>query len=255
MEHHQITSDVSKEKPAPPPHGITRQLVGRDAANPPPLTAPDVRLGRWNARVGIAAGFVAVLLIGAYAGWRYLSIRRPTAEEGAALQDPLWRNIRNDGSEDDLAADPRVREFLFGRGIAAPDEQPTGPDWSLTPSTPDERVCTQFIHLKNADDATAVTLLGPVPAISDGPVSRVEADHLQAEFFLRQDVRIVGVGRDRRTKALVLYTKGNVFAPTLQVKTATGAETAQRTMSNPDLTVEVRDGRIYGVAANLHVGP
>ena len=50
----------------------------------------------------------------------------------------------------------------------------------------------------------------------------------------------------------MLYTKGNVSAPTLDVKTETGMEAAQRTMANPDLVVEVRNGRIYGVAAHLH---
>jgi len=43
--------------------------------------------------------------------------------------------------------------------------------------------------------------------------------------------------------------------PTLRVKTADGVETVQRTMANPDLSVEVRDGRIYGVTASLHMGP
>ncbi len=75
---------------------------------------------------------------------------------------------------------------------------------------------------------------------------------MQTDFFLRQDVHIVGAGRDKATGALVLYTKGNVSAPTLEVKTPTGVETAQRTMANPDLVVEVRDGSIYGVAAHLH---
>lgn len=127
-------------------------------------------------------------------------------------------------------------------------------DWSRAPVAGDERVCTQFIQLKNAGDPAAVNLLGPAPAIPDGPVSRIAADRLQADIFLRQDVRIVGVGRDRATRGLVLFTSGNVSAPTLHVRTATGVETAQRTMSNPDLTVEVRDGRIYGVAASLHLG-
>ena len=128
-------------------------------------------------------------------------------------------------------------------------------DWSRVPMMDNERFCAKFIRLKNAGDPAAVNLLGSAPAVPAAPVSRAEADHLQADFFLQQDIRIVGVGRDRRTQALVLYTKGNVFAPTLQVRTTDGVETAQRTMSNPDLTVEVRDGRIYGVAANLHVEP
>src|SRR5205823_2138386 len=98
-------------------------------------------------------------------------------------------------------------------------------------------------------------LLGPAPSVPAAPISQEEADRLQADFFLREDVRIVGVGRDRRTRALVLFARGNVSAPALPVRTAGGVESAQRTMANPDLSVEVRDGRVYGVAANLHRGP
>jgi hypothetical protein len=149
-----------------------------------------------------------------------------------------------------ILCSPRTPGIVASRSSTAP-----AADWQQEPDTAEERICARFIELKNAGHPVAFQMLGPAPAVPNGPVSQAEADGLQTDFFLRQDVRIVGVGRDRRSGALVLYTKGNVFAPTLQVKTATGAQTAQRTMSNPDLTVEVRDGRIYGVAAGLHVGP
>ncbi len=125
-------------------------------------------------------------------------------------------------------------------------------DWSQAPGTAEEQVCVQFLRLKNAGDPAADKLLGPSPLVPTAPVSKAEADRLQTDFFLRQDVRVVGAGRDKPTGALVLYTKGNVSAPTLDVKTAAGVETAQRTMANPDLVVEVRDGRIHGVAARMH---
>ena len=140
-----------------------------------------------------------------------------------------------------------------------PPDAPTGAhgpvadatDWSQAPATEEEQVCVRFIRLRNAGDP-ADKLLGPAPVVPTAPVSKAEADRLQTDFFLRQDVRVVGAGHDKATGALVLYTKGNVSAPTLHVKTETGVETAQRTMANPDLVVEVRDGRIYGVAAHLH---
>jgi len=125
-------------------------------------------------------------------------------------------------------------------------------DWSQAPGTAEEQVCVRFLRLKNAGDPAADKLLGPAPTVPTAPVSKAEADRLQTDFFLRQDIHIVGAGRDKATGALVLYTKGNVSAPTLHVKTETGVETAQRSMANSDLVVEVRDGRIYGVAARLH---
>ena len=132
--------------------------------------------------------------------------------------------------------------------------RPTLPDGdrSLTPLTPDERLCNQFLERKNAGDPAAADLLGPAPVVPATPISPEEADRLQTEFFLRQDLQVVGVGRDKAHGKPVLYTKGNVSAPTLNVRTGAGVETAQRTMANPDLVVEVRDGRIYGVAAHLH---
>jgi hypothetical protein len=136
-----------------------------------------------------------------------------------------------------------------------PAATPSSSDWSQAPVTVDERVCADFIRLKNAGSPDALALLGPPPAVPGGPVSEEQADRLETDYFLREDVRIVGGGRDPHTRALVLYAKGNVSAPALKVQTAGGVETAQRTMANPDLAVEVRDGRIYGVASSLHLGP
>lgn len=137
---------------------------------------------------------------------------------------------------------------------AAPASAPAG-DWSQTPVTQEEQVCAEFIRLKNAGNPAALALLGPAPAVPDAAVTRAEADRLQTECFLRQDVHITGVGRNKQTGALVLYARGNVSAPTLRVQAAGGAESVQRTMANPDLTVEVHDGRIRGVSSDLHHGP
>jgi hypothetical protein len=115
------------------------------------------------------------------------------------------------------------------------------------------QLCKHFATLKNADDPAAATLLGPEPVVPPGPVDAGEADRLQAEFFLRQPLEVVRV-EPARGRRFVLWTRGNVAAPRLEVRTATGIDRVQRTMTNPDIIVEVRDGRVVGVAATLHEG-
>jgi hypothetical protein len=128
-------------------------------------------------------------------------------------------------------------------------------DWSKAPDTAEERLCARFIQLKNSGDPAALELLGPPPGVPDAPITTEEADRLDTDFFLRQDASILGVGRGQRSGTLMLYVKGSVSAPTFSVQTATGVQTHQRVMFNPDLTVEVRDGQIHGVASTVHVGP
>jgi hypothetical protein len=126
--------------------------------------------------------------------------------------------------------------------------------------TDEQRLCERFAQLHNGGELAAAALLGRVPAVPDGPVSPEEANRLQADWFLREPIEISHVGPDRTPGArpaarFVLVTKGNVSAPALQERTPTGVVRSQRTMSNPDITVEVRDGKIYGVRPELHVGP
>jgi hypothetical protein len=140
-----------------------------------------------------------------------------------------------------------------GKSPAVAESPP--PDWSQAPATPEERLCAQFMRLKNNGDPGALTLLGPPTALPKGPVSQQEADRLDAEYFLRQDIHFTGVGRATRAGELVLCANGSVSAPERQVRTANGVESHQRVLFNPDVTVEVRDGRIYGVSAGAHLGP
>jgi hypothetical protein len=135
--------------------------------------------------------------------------------------------------------------------------QPAEPSQAVTD---EEVLCDRFAHLHNAGDPAAEALLGRVPVVPDAPATSEEASRLQADFFLRAPIEILQVAPERGrpvspTGRFVFVTKGNVAAPTLQERTSTGVERSQRTMSNPDLVVEVRDGKIYGVRAELHVGP
>jgi hypothetical protein len=112
-------------------------------------------------------------------------------------------------------------------------------------------LCKEYAALKNAGDPSADQLLATLPAAPPEPISPEQADRFQADCFLYQDIRILFVHLGPPNQ-FVLVTKGNVSAPTLQVRTAKGVDRTQRTMVNPDLIVEVRDGRIHGVRAKMH---
>jgi hypothetical protein len=115
------------------------------------------------------------------------------------------------------------------------------------------RLAGVFQNLKNANDPAVEQLLGPMPAVPEEPISQEEAERFQADCFLRQNLQILSI-RMARADRLVVVTKGNVSAPTISVRTANGVDRIQRTMSNPDLIMEIRDGKIHGVRAELHSG-
>ena len=129
-----------------------------------------------------------------------------------------------------------------------------------------DRIIDRFMRLRNAGDPAANLLLGPESAFPDHPVSEDEAERLQADHFLRQGLRITTIRRQEpfgmsgppslpSDQHYLLVTEGNVAAPTLTVQTARGLERSQRTMSNPDVEVVVREGRMVALRALLHRDP
>ena len=214
MEKHPSESAITRDKPAAPPPDFSR--------------APDVRRTPWFR----SAWFLSIA-VGCLALAACLALTLPSLLKDRTPPMRVANNVKV-GLGDEQAANRWA-------------------DWTHAPATPEQRLCVQFLKFKNANDPAADGLLGPTPAVPAAPVTREEAERLQTDFFLRQDFRVVGTGRDGPTGALVLYTKGNMSVPTLGVKTGDGVEAAQRTMTNPDLLIEVRDGRIHGVAARLHL--
>ncbi len=119
-----------------------------------------------------------------------------------------------------------------------------------------EQFCRQFADLKNADDPQADTLLGPPPAVPAVPVTREEADRLDAEIMLRQAFHVRKVYRDPGGLArFVLVAEGALSSERITIQAPRGPEVGQRAMWSPDLVVEVRDGQLHGVRARLHEGP
>lgn len=115
------------------------------------------------------------------------------------------------------------------------------------------KICEQYKELKNHGDASANQLLATLPEVPADPISQEQADRFHADCFLHQNIRIVSI-RMSSSNRLILSTHGNVSAPAISVRGAHGVERIQRTMSNPDLCVEVRDGKLHGVRAELHSG-
>ncbi len=96
-------------------------------------------------------------------------------------------------------------------------------------------------------------------------MSEQTASARQTDYFLRADLRILDVlpgepddkGRQRAAPGrFTLVTKGNASCAGLERPHGKGHRTAPPSlMVNPDLVVEVRDGKIHGLRAEMHVGP
>jgi hypothetical protein len=163
-----------------------------------------------------------------------------------------------------LAVDYRPgRTSIFPRPRKAPTARLAAQPW--VPRTEDERLLDQFVKLHNARDRSAVQHLGPMPVFGEEPVSEKDAEPLQTDYFLRSELRIVDVWRGEPDGAggqraapgrYTLVTKGGVATPYFRVRTDKGIDPpSQLVMNNPDLVVEVRDGKVRGVKSELHMGP
>jgi hypothetical protein len=113
------------------------------------------------------------------------------------------------------------------------------------------QLCRRFADLRNAHDAGAEALLGPAVAVPKGPVTPEEAELIDADTFLRRDnLRIVDVRREPAGRFLLVMRGGAAGEP-LDIRSGDRVNHSQRVMSNPALVVEVRDGKIHGLRAQL----
>jgi hypothetical protein len=115
-------------------------------------------------------------------------------------------------------------------------------------------LCKRFADLKSEANSTANDLLGPATPTPPGAVSEDEAERLDAEALLRGPARITEVRQISRRDPVrfTLALAGSFECPRLQVKTPDGFQPHQRTLLNPDVTVEIRDGKLYPIRAGLH---
>jgi hypothetical protein len=121
-------------------------------------------------------------------------------------------------------------------------------------------VLEEFAALKNRRDSRADALLAPLPEVPREPVSSTEAAQLDAQFILHNVYKVKGLVKlIPPTPDLwphprfVLQLEGGVASEKYTVRTPEGKlEYGQRVLSNPDVVVEMRDGKIYGLYARLH---
>jgi hypothetical protein len=112
-------------------------------------------------------------------------------------------------------------------------------------------LCWRFAALKNAREPAADQLLAAAPKGAEDTVTSEEAERLDAGAFLRRDLRVVNVRPDAAAHHFALVTKGAAAGDPLRVRSGDKVERTQRVMTNPDVVVEVRDGKIEGVRVQL----
>jgi hypothetical protein len=158
----------------------------------------------------------------------------------------------------------RLRQRLWVLGLAtaalvACAAWATWSAWSAHretgPVRPDDLIlCWRFAALKNAHEPVADRLLAPPPTATEAPVTPEEAERLDADAFLRRDLRVVDVRPDDTAggaRRFVLVTKGAAAGEPLRVRSGDKIERTQRVMTNPEIVVEVRDGKLDGVRVQL----
>jgi hypothetical protein len=136
------------------------------------------------------------------------------------------------------------------------------PGWK--PAGDEDRVIDRFARLVNARDAKAADLLGEEPVFDERPVSEEVADARQTDFYLRsEELKVLAIRRgepDREGRMkeaagrYTLVTRVQGSTPPLRVRNDKGeVESPSRLfMINPDLLVEVVDGKVRGVRPELH---
>jgi hypothetical protein len=124
----------------------------------------------------------------------------------------------------------------------------------------EETLCRRFKDLVNAHDPAAAELLGPAPVVPADAVSPGEAERLVAELLLHKtDIRVAEVHREKPADSatasvrVVLAVQGSLSVDRLVVRDPGGEEhVIGRALNNPDVVVEVADGKIRGVRTQVH---
>ena len=157
---------------------------------------------------------------------------------------------------------PEELELLMLRGagrVAKPADLRTPEEYRAEVAQSAEgRLCLAFADKVNTEKKVPIDLLGPAPNVPDTPVSPPAGERLDAEFILRDHYRILEVrpsakGPDGAPRFLFVL-KGAVNSQEFPIRTAEGKiEKGRRSMSSPEVIVEVRDGKLYGIKAQIHV--
>ena len=132
---------------------------------------------------------------------------------------------------------------------------------ALEPTTADDRLVVAFLKARNADVKSTLNL-APAPVFDGKPVSEAEGEAMQASYFLHRARKIVAihVGEPGKGEAWLntpnhytLTTRASGTTPKVAVKVGDRVDTpSELSMLNPDIVVEVRNGKIHALRAELH---
>jgi hypothetical protein len=179
---------------------------------------------------------------------------------GQTAPAPFWRVV----TLPTLAAALLVASmWLYLRTAQTPAERPVPLEGRAAwePATEDERLVDAFRKARN-EDAESTLHLAPDPVFDGKPVSEAEGEALQAAYLLRRVRQIVGVraGEPGQGSAWLntpgrytLATHGGGSTPKVAVKVGNRVEApASLFVIDPDIVVEVRDGLIQALRAEMH---
>jgi hypothetical protein len=120
----------------------------------------------------------------------------------------------------------------------------------------DDRLCQQYARLKNAGDPAADDLLAAAPDANAKVVDAEDKDAFDAAWVLRAPCKVLDVRHDHSkpgTARFVLVLHGGATTPEVAVaKAGSIGRPSQRTLMNPDVLVEVREGKIVPIKVGLH---
>jgi hypothetical protein len=225
------------------PDGITTRPT-----SPAPLRLPgpgEPGRGRWWGLllvVAVAGGAIGL------AGW--YGSRRADGGRRAVLREGDWdeRGTPGRGPGDFWE---RVGRVAAREGEGRQKWVP--PEWK--PESREDRVVDRFVRLRKAGAPAALALLGRRPVFTDRPMRPAEAEALDADYFLRDGgLKVTAIwwgepdgtgGQKPAAGRYTLATRGAASTP--PHRTAPGAPEQQRHVFNPELVVEVRDGKVFGV--------
>jgi hypothetical protein len=136
---------------------------------------------------------------------------------------------------------------------------------SWSPATPMGLLADFAARLKD-DPEAARRMLGPAAVFDLEPVSEDEAERRAADFYLRaKGLKVIdvlegvpdGQGKQVPTPGkYTLVTKGLVTTPPQRLKTKTGVDDPRHgNLANPDVIVEIRDGKIVALRTELPMRP
>lgn len=137
------------------------------------------------------------------------------------------------------------------------------PGWE--PQSAEDRLLDEAVGLLNRQGAGAHRLLGPAAVFDDQPVSEADADARQADFYLRHPkTQITGIRRGELTRGKLVGAKGRytlttkveASTPSLRIRNEKGVvgSPSRLFMINPAIVVELRDGKVHAVRAELNDG-